>query len=87
MKKNFPVTESHKHCFNFFPKEYHCCFTKDVETIKNLSNVIIYLLLTNGTYCWYYTENVRDDTLYGYKMNGDRWIYMPVNLRKIHSYY
>jgi len=87
MQESFPVSDSYKQILNFVPSRSQCLSKKDASTIKNLSDVIIYIRFINGNGFWYYLMNIDGDKVYGYKMRENLWDYTVLDTRKICSYY
>ena len=87
MIKSIPVSEAYKRILSFVPSENQCLLKNDVPTIKNLSEVIIYIRYTNGNGFWCYIKNISGNRIYGYRMNGNWWNYIVTDIRKICTYY
>lgn len=87
MIKGIPVSETCKRTLSFIPNENQCLSKDDVSTIKNLSDVIIFIRLKNGNHFWYHLKNINGNTIHGYKMNGNLWNYFMIDIRQISTYY
>jgi hypothetical protein len=87
MINGYPVAEVYKRTLNYIPSKSECLLKKDVDTIRNLHDVIAFIWLTNGRGYWYHIKNVQNGTLYGYVLAGNRWNYAPVQFNAVLRYY
>ena len=69
------------------PDRNHALAQNTKHTIRNLSNVVIYLWLNNGTGFWYYISHATQNTILGYAWNGKQWVRREISLRMVWSYY
>lgn len=69
------------------PKRIHAFPKSTLPTVKNLSNVLIYLWLNNGNSFWFYISYATDNRLVGYSWTGSQWVSRTYNLQTVWSYY
>lgn len=87
MKKAYPASEMHKRVLKYTPDITHCLLGRDLETINNLSDTVVFIWLINGHGYWYHIQYVNGNTLIGYALNAGWWYYAPINKKQISRYY
>lgn len=87
MLESYPVSDAHKRILKYPPKQKHCLARKELENLKNHTNTIVFLWLTNNHGFWYHIVYVKGNVLVGYILVRERWRYHPIPIQKICSYY
>lgn len=87
MKKMYPASPACNRVLKHPPKMTHCLLSRDLKTLKNLSNVVVFLWLANGKGFWYHLLYVKGDVLIGHALRGSFWRYTPVNRQQVLRYY
>ena len=87
MKKSYPALANHINILKNPPKSHCCLCGREIETIKNLNNLVIFLWLKNGKGFWYHVYYVNGDILVGYKLFNKKWHFQKIHIKNILSYY
>lgn len=69
------------------PDRMHALPKNALYTIQNLSNIVVFLWLKNGTGFWYYVSYSTKDYLVGYIWNGKHWTRREIHINLIVAYY
>lgn len=69
------------------PDRKHAMPKSHLNTIKNLSNVLVFIWLNNGNSFWFFVSFERQNRLVGHAWNGRQWIIRELNLQSVWSYY
>ena len=69
------------------PKLKEALCQHDLYTIKNLTNVVVYIWLKNGASFWYYVSYFSGNNLVGYMLNQNIWSTLNINYNSILRYY
>lgn len=87
MLESYPATEAQKQVLRSPPKNNRCLLPRELENLKNYTDVIVYLWLKAGRGYWYHILYAKDNVLTGYLLINGRWRYRPVPIRKISKYF
>ncbi len=57
------------------------------HTLFNLRETIVFIWLKNEKSFWYFIKQTNNNTLEGYIKGKNGWIYRPIKIKNIASYY
>lgn len=75
------------HMPNSKPDRKHALSKNTLDTIKNLSDIVVYLWLKNGNSFWYYISYFQKNYLVGYVWNGKYWTKREIHVKLVIGYY
>lgn len=87
MEKTFPASRAQKYVLKNPPKINHCLPCREMHTIKNLGNMIVFLWLRDGSGFWYHIHHINGNMLAGHRLVQNQWRYSPVYIKNISHYY
>jgi len=83
----YPASPAHRRLLRSAPGLSDCLVCRGAESLRGLADMIVFLWMRDGTGQWYRIRSVGADTLSGYALRGGRWLYRPVELRRIARYF
>lgn len=87
MRKTYPASAMQKRMLTNPPKAKHCLTGREIETVKNLATMVVFLWLKNGNGFWFHLHHVDGDILVGYRLVNNHWHFCPVRFTNILSYF
>jgi len=87
LDRMFPATTAQKTLLNFRPECSRCLLETDVSTIENCVNVVVFIWLNDGNGYWYFLKSRQGEMLNGYVLVNNRWIYNPIEKRRVLTYF
>lgn len=69
------------------PDRNHALHTNLLHTIQNLSDIVVFLWLKNGSGFWYYVSYSQREYLIGYMWTGKMWTRKEIHIKFISAYY
>jgi hypothetical protein len=69
------------------PERKHALTKNALETIQNLSDIVVFLWLKDGSGFWFYVSYSTKNYLVGYIWSGKHWVRREIHLKLIVAYY
>jgi hypothetical protein len=87
MQRVFLASGHQKRVLKYYPKREHCLNNGQLENLKHLNDVVVFIWLKNGNGFWYYLHYANDNMLIGHILRGNWWYYRAIPQNAISSYY
>gem|GEM_PF-1416968 len=87
LDRMFPATAAQKKLLDFHPDYSRCLTSAEVHTVMNCIDVVVFVWLNNGSGYWYFIKDARGEALIGYVLVNNRWIFNPIEKRRILAYF
>ena len=87
MNKRDYQRNKYESVLKYNPMCNHDIMKNYLETIFNLRETIVFIWLKNENSFWYYIKQTNNNVLEGYIKGKNGWVYKPINIKNIASYY